>query len=78
MRVYSWRDRHDQRDDNSMTPMIDVVFLLLIFFICASVGQRSEALLPTQLAEGGAVPAAEMVQQKVETTKLFRAEPSRF
>jgi biopolymer transport protein ExbD len=35
-----------------MTPMIDVVFLLLIFFVCASVGKISEALLPTDLAAG--------------------------
>ena len=39
--------------DQAMTPMIDVVFLLLIFFVCASVGQVSDALLPTKLAGGG-------------------------
>ncbi len=32
-----------------MTPMIDVVFLLLIFFVCASIGQIPESLLPTPL-----------------------------
>lgn len=35
-----------------MTSMIDVVFLLLIFFVCAAAGQMSEALLPTDLAAG--------------------------
>lgn len=35
-----------------MTPMIDVVFLLLIFFVCASIGQIRESLLPTDLAAG--------------------------
>jgi biopolymer transport protein ExbD len=35
-----------------MTPMIDVVFLLLIFFVCASVGQVRESVLPTELAAG--------------------------
>lgn len=35
-----------------MTPMIDVVFLMLIFFVCASVGQTIESLLPTELAAG--------------------------
>ena len=30
-----------------MTPLIDVVFLLLIFFVCASTGQIRESLLPT-------------------------------
>lgn len=33
-----------------MTPMIDVVFLLLIFFVCASSGRLKELLLPTPLA----------------------------
>ena len=35
-----------------MTPMIDVVFLLLIFFISASANQIREFLLPTELATG--------------------------
>ncbi len=36
-----------------MTPLIDVVFLLLIFFVCASVGQIPESLLPSEIAAGG-------------------------
>jgi len=36
-----------------MTPMIDVVFLLLIFMLCAATGQIQESLLPTDLAAGG-------------------------
>ena len=40
------------REDLPMTPMIDVVFLLLIFFVCASIGQVSESLLPTELSAG--------------------------
>ncbi len=39
-----------------MTPMIDVVFLLLIFFVCASAGQIREAILPTDLAAGALGP----------------------
>lgn len=35
-----------------MTPLIDVVFLLLIFFICASTGHLREMLLPTDFAAG--------------------------
>ena len=42
--------------------MIDCVFLLLIFFVCASVGATSEAILPTELAAGGV--AAAVPQQK--------------
>ena len=43
-----------------MTPMIDVVFLLLIFFVCASAGRLKEFLLPTPLAAGN-------VESQVET-----------
>ena len=39
-------------DNASMTPMIDVVFLLLIFFICASARQAREALLAANLPSG--------------------------
>ena len=42
-----------------MTPMIDVVFLLLVFFVCASIGRDPEKLLSTPLS-GGAVDAAEI------------------
>ena len=35
-----------------MTPLIDVVFQLLIFFICASSGHLREKLLPTDFASG--------------------------
>ncbi|MGC1272282.1 MAG: biopolymer transporter ExbD [Planctomycetaceae bacterium] len=48
--------------DQAMTPMIDCVFLLLIFFVCASVGATSEAVLPTELAAGGV--AAELPQRQ--------------
>jgi biopolymer transport protein ExbD len=45
---------HAHRDrgqlDVAMTPMIDVVFLLLIFFLCTASFQIPEELLPTQLA----------------------------
>ncbi len=52
MRIPSHRDRDDARESSSMTPMIDVVFLLLIFFVCAAAGQVREAILPTDLAAG--------------------------
>ena len=35
-----------------MTPMIDVVFLLLVFFVCASIGHAPELLLPAELESG--------------------------
>ena len=44
--------RRTSLDNESMTPMIDVVFLLLVFFVCASVGQKPDLLLPADLADG--------------------------
>jgi len=50
------RDRRVDAE-TTMTPMIDVVFLLLIFFVCASLGQVRESLLATELA-GGSIEQA--------------------
>lgn len=47
-------------DFGAMTPMIDIVFLLLIFFVVTASGQIREALLPTELAASGSVES-EMV-----------------
>jgi biopolymer transport protein ExbD len=58
MRIPSYLHHPDQRQDQAMTPLIDVVFLLLIFFVCASIGQIRDTLLPTELA-GGGIAAAE-------------------
>lgn len=46
------RSRDTNVENTSMTPMIDVIFQLLIFFVCASAGQVQEAHLPTELAPG--------------------------
>ena len=43
----------DPFDNSSMTPMIDVVFLLLIFFVCAAARQVREAVLGADLPTGG-------------------------
>jgi biopolymer transport protein ExbD len=48
---------------NAMTPMIDVVFLLLVFFVCAAAKQVREALLPADLP-AGAVAASETLPEK--------------
>jgi biopolymer transport protein ExbD len=42
--------------------MIDVVFLLLIFFVCASIGQIRESHLPTPLAGAGSVEVSQAVE----------------
>lgn len=67
--------RNAQGPDNStMTPMIDVVFLLLIFFICASARQMREALLPANLPAGAieSAHAAPAVQVDQAFVKLKR------
>jgi len=47
-----------QRDFSvSMTPMIDVVFLLLIFFVCTASFQIPEAILPSPLKLPGTTSA---------------------
>jgi biopolymer transport protein ExbD len=53
MRIPSYLHHEDIRQDQTMTPLIDIVFLLLIFFVCASIGQIRDSLLPTELAAGG-------------------------
>lgn len=48
MRIPTSRQRATQVDmQTAMTPLIDVVFQLLIFFICTSTGHMKELLLPT-------------------------------
>ena len=40
-----------------MTPMIDVIFLLLIFFVCTASFRAVEEVLPTNLSLPGAIGA---------------------
>ena len=49
MKAPSRPNRNSSLDGDTMTPMIDVVFLLLVFFICASVGSTADKLLPAEL-----------------------------
>lgn len=72
------RKRETLRSDDSMTPLIDVVFLLLIFFVCASVGQVAESLLPTEL-DTGAVAAMNPANPDPVKSKIWvylKREPS--
>ena len=61
---------HDERrqGDIAMTPMIDVVFLLMIFFICTASYQLAEELLPTSLAvaSGSSRPAPVEAEPELE------------
>lgn len=47
-----------------MTPMIDVIFQLLIFFVCASAGQMVESHLPTELAAGSIESVAPVIVER--------------
>ncbi len=40
--------------------MIDVVFLLLVFFVIASIGQEPESLLPAELGKGSTETQVEL------------------
>ncbi|MEX0728289.1 MAG: biopolymer transporter ExbD [Planctomycetaceae bacterium] len=64
MRIPSYV-RQGNREQPAMTSMIDVVFLLLIFFICASVGMTQEDLLSTVLSGGDTASSTEIVEDKV-------------
>lgn len=44
------RGRSEMDSDQAMTPMIDVIFLLLVFFVCTASFQLIEKLLPTELS----------------------------
>ncbi len=52
MRVPGHFNRRQPLDSETMTPMIDVVFLLLVFFVCASIGRTPDNLLPAELKAG--------------------------
>ena len=52
MRIPGQHQRQPALQGEAMTPMIDVVFLLLVFFVCASIGQLPDSLLPAELAAG--------------------------
>ncbi|MFO0944350.1 MAG: biopolymer transporter ExbD [Planctomycetota bacterium] len=49
------RSRSQTGFDSKMTPMIDVIFLLLIFFLCTAGFKIAESVLPTRLPTTGAV-----------------------
>lgn len=44
------RRANDANTDQAMTPMIDVIFLLLVFFVCTTSFQIIEQMLPSRLS----------------------------
>ncbi|MCA8989231.1 MAG: biopolymer transporter ExbD [Planctomycetaceae bacterium] len=56
-------------DDQAMTPMIDIVFLLLVFFVCVATDHVVEMALPTELASGG-VATEQTIPEETWTTEV--------
>lgn len=50
----------------NMTPMIDVIFQLLIFFLCTSNFMRPEQLLTTNLSLPGSITQAEALPPEMQ------------
>jgi len=59
----------DLGESQTMTPMIDIVFLLLVFFVCVATDQVVEMSLPTELAAGG-IAAPQSVPQQTWVTEV--------
>ena len=55
MRVPSRYENEQPASEVKMTPMIDVIFLLLIFFVSTSSFQRPEEVLPTNMSLPGSM-----------------------
>ncbi len=54
------------RLDVKMTPMIDVIFLLLIFFVCTASFRAPEEVLPTRLS----LPGADRSELQIEAEMI--------
>jgi len=65
MRLPGHHRNGHERLDVKMTPMIDVIFLLLIFFVCTASFQAIENVLPTNLALSGSIESAEPVDPEL-------------
>ena len=63
---------HTDRNDPSlaMTPMIDVVFLLLIFFVCTSSFEQVEQILPADLLISAGSPIEAPIQPPTDLEQL--------
>jgi biopolymer transport protein ExbD len=73
MRVPSQYARAESRRDATLTPMIDVVFLLLIFFLCTAGFQIREQVLPSSLriARGTGERRVEVPEQLVDIEQVI-------
>ncbi|MDA1014169.1 MAG: biopolymer transporter ExbD [Planctomycetota bacterium] len=72
MRVPSSTNRRSVNDSMAMTPMIDVVFLLLVFFVCASIGQVRELILSADLeAPGSSAKVVEPLEREIWDEEIW-------
>ncbi len=55
MRLPHHHENDRDRLEVKMTPMIDVIFLLLIFFVCTASFQQPEEILPTNMSLPGSL-----------------------
>jgi biopolymer transport protein ExbD len=67
-----WRNARFRRGTSElqMTSMIDVVFLLLIFFVCTASFQALEYVLPSEVVVSGAGPSATSVEPPPELERI--------
>lgn len=70
MRIPTARPRPTELDQSAMTPLIDIVFQLLIFFICASSGHLREWLLPADFGPGTGATTAEVVEKPLGEVRV--------
>lgn len=54
-----------------MTPMIDVVFLLLIFFVCTASFRMAETVLPTPVTQGATDAVLPPDMEEVELDRIL-------
>jgi len=79
MKVPSHVGRTGGDFDSAMTPMIDVVFLLLVFFVATASFQTVEYLLPSSVstqAAGGSAAAAQPEEADFEMVEVLLAMQS--
>jgi len=79
MRRPTYHSHQRGRLDVEMTPMIDVIFLLLIFFVCTASFQAVEEILPTNLSLPGSIVSdapidPEVLDLEEVVVRIFRRE----
>jgi biopolymer transport protein ExbD len=71
MRIPTLHHRENATGDVAMTPMIDVVFLLLVFFVWTASFQTVELLLPSRLsAASGMGESSEIPLEQLDVEQV--------